>query len=44
MKMEYIPMADNVADIFMKALPKPRFQQFVVLLGLAMMDDGRTKG
>ena len=43
-KMEYIPTADNVADIFTKALPKPRFQQFVALLGLAMMDDGRKKG
>ena len=43
-KMEYIPTADNVADIFMKALPKPRFQQFVASLGLAMMDDGRKKG
>ena len=37
-KMKYIPTADNVADIFMKALGKPKFWQFVKLLGLEAMD------
>ena len=32
--MKYIPTEDNVADIFTKALGKPKFQQFVKLLGL----------
>ena len=36
-KMKYIPMAENIADIFTKALPKPRFVEFVGKLGLAMM-------
>ena len=30
-------MAENIADIFTKALPKPRFVKFVGKLGLAMM-------
>ena len=38
-KMEYIPTEDNVADIFMKALPKPKFRQFVGMLGLAIMKE-----
>ena len=38
-KMEYIPTKDNVANIFMKALPKPKFKQFVGMLGLAIMKE-----
>ena len=36
-KMKYIPTVENIVDIFMKALPKPRFVEFVEKLGLAMM-------
>jgi hypothetical protein len=36
--MKYIPTTDNVAKIFMKALGKPKFQQFIELLGLGAMD------
>ena len=32
--VRYIPTDDNVSDIFTKALPKPKFQQFVEQLGL----------
>ena len=37
--IEYIPTADNIADIFMKALAKPKFIQFVEMLGLAMIKE-----
>jgi hypothetical protein len=43
-KMKYIPSADNVADIFMKPLAKPKFKQFIELLGLAMMKEWRRFG
>ena len=33
----YIPTEDNVADIFMKALPRPKFVQLVGKLGLREM-------
>jgi hypothetical protein len=33
-KVQYIPTDDNVADIFTKALGKPKFQRFVELLGM----------
>ena len=36
-KMKYIPMAENIADIFTKALLKPRFVEFAGKLGLVMM-------
>ena len=36
-KMEYILTVDNIADIFMKALPKLKFTEFVGKLGLAIM-------
>jgi hypothetical protein len=36
-EMKYTPTAENVSDIFMKALAKPKFMQFVGMLGLAMM-------
>ena len=32
--MKYVPTDNNVADIFTKALPKPKFQRMVELLGL----------
>ena len=38
-KFEYIPMDENVADIFTKALPRPRFIGFVESLGLR--DEGK---
>jgi hypothetical protein len=38
-EMEYIPTSENVADIFTKALPKPKFKDFVAKLGLAMMKE-----
>ena len=38
-KMEYIPTLENFSDIFMKALPKPKFMEFVQRLGLAMMKE-----
>ena len=37
-KMKYIPTVENVADIFMKVLLKPRFSEFVEKLGLAMKE------
>jgi hypothetical protein len=38
-KMKYIPTAENFSDIFTKALAKPKFTQFVGMLGLAMMKE-----
>jgi hypothetical protein len=38
-KVKYIPTSENVADIFTKALSKPKFTQFVGMLGLAMMKE-----
>jgi hypothetical protein len=38
-EMNYIPTAENVSDIFTKALAKPKFTQFVGMLGLAMMKE-----
>ena len=32
--VKYIPTDENVSDIFTKALPKPKFQRLVELLGL----------
>ena len=34
--MKYVPTSDN---IFTKALPKPKFTEFVAKLGLAMMKE-----
>ena len=36
--VNYIPIKENVADIFMKALHRPKFEGFVERLGLR--DDG----
>ena len=33
-KMEYVPTSKNVADIFTKALPRPKFEDLVSRLGL----------
>jgi hypothetical protein len=33
-KVKYVPTEDNVSDIFTKALPRPKFQRMVELLGL----------
>jgi hypothetical protein len=38
-EMVYTPTSKNVADIFTKALPKPKFEDFVAKLGLAMMKE-----
>ena len=40
-KMEYIPSANDVADIFTKPLAKPKFKCFVKLLSLAIMKEPR---
>ena len=40
-KMEYIPTQENVADVFMKALARPRFKGFVKGLGLRELE-GRS--
>ena len=37
--MKYIPTSDNITDIFTKALPKPKFTEFIQKLGLAMMKE-----
>ena len=37
--MKYIPTAENVADIFMKALAKLKYTRFVELLGLVIMKE-----
>jgi Reverse transcriptase (RNA-dependent DNA polymerase) len=38
-KMVYILTADNIANIFMKALVKPKFTRFIGMLGLAMIKE-----
>ena len=37
--MKYIPTAENVMDIFTKALLKPKFTEFIGMLGLATMKE-----
>ena len=32
--VKYIPTGENVSNIFTKALPKPKFERFIELLGL----------
>ena len=34
LEVKYIPMGDNVSDIFTKALPRPKFEHFAKALGL----------
>jgi hypothetical protein len=38
-KMEYILTSENMADIFMKALAKPKFKEFIGKLGLGRMKE-----
>ena len=38
-QMKCIPSVDNIMDIFMKPLAKPKFKQFVELLGFSMMKE-----
>jgi hypothetical protein len=38
-KMVYILTADNIANIFKKALTKPKFTQFIGMLGLVMIKE-----
>ena len=40
-KMEYIPTQENVADVFTKALARPRFKEFVKGLELRELE-GRS--
>ena len=39
--VEYIPTAKNVADVFTKALARPKFEVFVEMLGLGGIKEGR---
>jgi hypothetical protein len=39
--MRYIPTSENIADIFIKPLPKAKFKQFVRLLGLVIMKESK---
>src|ERR1700678_2659153 len=43
-KMEYVPTTKNVADIFTKALPRLKFEEFVSRLGLVEVQDKGTRG
>ena len=43
-KVQYIPTAKNISDIFTKALPRPKFKVFVEKLGLALVvEEGKDK-
>ena len=43
-KVQYIPTAKNVSDIFTKAIPRPKFKVFIEKLGLApVVEEGRDK-
>ena len=42
-QVKYVPMDDNVSDIFNKPLPRPKFTKFVELLGLRRLDDTKAK-
>jgi len=41
-KMEYVPTTENVMDIFTKALPRPKFEEFVSRLGMVEVQDKKT--
>jgi len=32
--VQYVPSSENVADVFTKALPRPKFEYFIERLGL----------
>ena len=40
----YIPTEENIADIFTKALAKPKFEMFVERLGLRGRKEADEKG
>ena len=42
--LKYITSLDNIADIFMKLLPKIKFQEFIPKLGLGVIKEWRSKG
>ena len=42
-QVKYVPMDNNVSNIFTKPLPRPKFAKFVELLGLRRSDDTQTK-
>ena len=42
-QVKYVPMDDNVSDIFTKPLPRPKFAKFMELLGLRRSDDTKAK-
>ena len=37
--VKYVPTDDNISDIFTKALPKPKFQKMVEMLGLKKVSE-----
>ena len=37
-KVTYVPTDDNIADIFTKALPRPRFEKLRTLMGILPLD------
>lgn len=41
--VNYIPNDENVADIFTKALPRPKFIRFVDVLGLGELNEEKAK-
>ena len=41
-KMEYVPTTENVVHIFTKALPRPKFEEFVLRLGMVEVQDKET--
>ena len=42
-RVSYIPTDKNVSDILTKALPKPKFQRFVEMLGLIDENKGERR-
>ena len=42
-QVKYIPMNDNVSDIFTKPLPRPKFAKFVESLGLRRSNGTKAK-
>ena len=39
--VEYIPTAENVTNVFTKALARPKFEVFIEMLGLGGIKEGR---
>ena len=42
-QVKYIPMDDNISDIFTKPLLRPKFAKFVESLGLRRLDETQTQ-